>query len=302
MIDEHEWRYVLQASEDGTFSGAAKHLYVSQPSLSQCIKKIERELQATLFDRSKTPLQLTEAGRIYVRKAKEIQRLQQELIQETADLAELRTGKLYIGSSRTRSSCYLTRPIIEFHRRYPGVQLSVLEHSLSELEEDTSNGVVDFSLLYEPLPDETFRKIPLLRERTLLAVPMQHPLAQKYGGRQVLPYPEISFAELADEPFISLQKSRRMTKVLHELCEQTKVQPHIVFTANSILDAAELCAAGMGMTLVTDMLVRNQRWREMPFFFRLQEDVSPRILVAAYGKKQPLSKAAQKFIELLKEY
>ena len=54
MIDEHEWRYVLQAVEDGTFSAAAKHLFVSQPSLSQCIKKIEGELGTLLFDRSQT--------------------------------------------------------------------------------------------------------------------------------------------------------------------------------------------------------------------------------------------------------
>lgn len=63
MIDEHEWRSVLQVAEDGTFSAAAKHLFVSQPSLSQCIKKIEGELGALLFDRSQIPLQLTRPER-----------------------------------------------------------------------------------------------------------------------------------------------------------------------------------------------------------------------------------------------
>ena len=120
LIDEHEWRSVLQVAEDGTFSAAAKHLYVSQPSLSQCIKKIEGELGEALFDRSPTPLQLTSAGEIYVEKARQIQRLKQELVKGTADLSELRTGNLCIGSSRTRSSCYLTQPLIDFHRNYPG--------------------------------------------------------------------------------------------------------------------------------------------------------------------------------------
>ena len=64
MIDEHEWRSVLQVAKDRTFSLAAKHLFISQPSLSQCIKKIEGELGMQIFDRSKSPLQLTEAGRI----------------------------------------------------------------------------------------------------------------------------------------------------------------------------------------------------------------------------------------------
>lgn len=86
MIDEHEWKYVLQAASDGTFSAAAKKLFVSQPSLSQSIKKIEGEIGMPLFDRSQTPLQLTAAGEIYVRKAKEMQRIYHELVQETADL------------------------------------------------------------------------------------------------------------------------------------------------------------------------------------------------------------------------
>ena len=70
MIDEHEWKSVLQIFQDGTISQASKHLFVSQPSLSQCIKKIESELGVQIFDRSTTPLQLTEAGRIYVDAAK----------------------------------------------------------------------------------------------------------------------------------------------------------------------------------------------------------------------------------------
>lgn len=82
MLDEHEWKYVLQAASDGTFSGAARHLFVSQPSLSQCIKKIEGELGTPLFDRRQTPLTLTAAGKIYVRKAKEIQRIAQELVKK----------------------------------------------------------------------------------------------------------------------------------------------------------------------------------------------------------------------------
>ena len=92
MIDEHEWKYVLQAASDGTFSAAAKKLFVSQPSLSQSIKKIEGEIGMPLFDRSQTPLQLTAAGEIYVRKAKEMQRIYHELVQETADLTGMKSG------------------------------------------------------------------------------------------------------------------------------------------------------------------------------------------------------------------
>lgn len=300
MIDEHEWRSVLQVAEDGTFSAAAKHLFVSQPSLSQCIKKIEGELGESLFDRSQTPLQLTAAGELYVEKARQIKRLKRELVKGTADLSNLRTGSLCIGSSRTRSSCYLTQPLIEFHRNYPGVSLTVKEHSLLELREDVMAGTVDFALLYEPLPDKFFAAIPLLRERTLVAVPMDHPLALRFGGCQVTPCPTISFARLHQQPFIKLQENRRMARIYHDLCSRTQCDPDVVFEANSIIDAAELCMAGLGITLVTDMLIRGWHWKDAPFFFELEEPVEERQLVAAYGRGQHLSQAAKTFISLLK--
>ena len=127
VIDEHEWKSVLQVAADGSFSAAARHLFVSQPSLSQCIKKIEAELGTKLFDRSQTPLKLTAAGEIYLKNAKIIQHLKCEMVKQTTDLQHLKAGVLTIGSSRTRSSCFLKRPLVEFHRKYPGKAPSVRE-------------------------------------------------------------------------------------------------------------------------------------------------------------------------------
>lgn len=175
MIDEHEWRSVLQVAKDGTFSAAAKHLYISQPSLSQCIKKVETELGVRLFDRSQTPLALTPAGTIYVRQAKEILRIQQSLVQEVADLSELRTGSLTIGSSRTRTACFLINPLVAFHRQYPGIQLAIKEAPVRTLEDYVASGTVDFALLYGSSLRPDFTSVALCREHTMLAVPKAHP-------------------------------------------------------------------------------------------------------------------------------
>ncbi len=153
MIDEHEWQSVLQVAKDGTFSQAAKHCFISQPALSQCIKKIELELGMQIFDRSKTPLELTEAGRIYVQAAKELQVIRSSILQQVDDLSELRMGKLRIGSSRTRSVCLLTDAMVAFHQRYPNIHLSVVEGSTGRLRERVLQGEVDFALLYEPLDE-----------------------------------------------------------------------------------------------------------------------------------------------------
>lgn len=299
MIDEHEWRSVLQVAKDGTFSAAAKHLYISQPSLSQCIKKVETELGVRLFDRSQTPLALTTAGEIYVRQAKEILRIRQALVQEVADLSELRTGSLTIGSSRTRSACFLIDPLVAFHRQYPGIQLAIKEAPVRTLEEYAAAGTVDFALLYDSSLRADFDSVELCRERTMLALPKSHPLARAYSEDDVRGFPRISFAAMDGEPFIRLQPRRQMAEVYDKLCKDSGAEPHVIFEANSIIEASELCAAGLGATLVTDMLVQSWRWKEQAFFFELEEEVEERHLMAVYSRQRQLSLAAQRFIDFL---
>lgn len=245
MIDEHEWRSVLQVAKDGTFSAATKHLYISQPSLSQCIKKVETELGVRLFDRSQTPLALTPAGTIYVRQAKEILRIQQSLVQEVADLSELRTGSLTIGSSRTRTACFLIDPLVAFHRQYPGIQLAIKEAPVRTLEEYVASGTVDFALLYGSSLRPDFTSVALCREHTMLAVPKVHPLARAHAEDKAPGFPRISFAAMSGEPFIRLQPTRQMAEVYEKLCESSGAKPQVIFEANSIIEASELCAAGL---------------------------------------------------------
>ncbi|MCI7184943.1 MAG: LysR family transcriptional regulator [Mitsuokella jalaludinii] len=292
MIDEHEWRSVLQVAKDGTFSAAAKHLYISQPSLSQCIKKVETELGVRLFDRSQTPLALTPAGTIYVRQAKEILRIQQSLVQEVADLSELRTGSLTIGSSRTRTACFLIDPLVAFHRQYPGIQLAIKEAPVRTLEEYVASGTVDFALLYGSSLRPDFTSVALCREHTMLAVPKAHPLARAHAEDKAPGFPRISFAAMSGEPFIRLQPTRQMAEVYEKLCESSGAKPQVIFEANSIIEASELCAAGLGATLVTDMLVQSWRWKEQAFFFELEEEVEDRQLLAVCSK--------QRFIDFLR--
>lgn len=85
------------------------------------------------------------------------------------------------------------RPLLDFHRQFPGIELTVVDRPVSALREAVLQGQVDFVLLYAPLPEKQFRSVPLLKERVLLAVPGDSPLAQPFGGTQPVPYPQISF-------------------------------------------------------------------------------------------------------------
>ena len=92
-------KYVCEVYRERSFSKAAQNLYISQPSLSARIKKVEEQIGVPLFDRSTSPLQLTEAGRIYIRAAEEISVIEQRVENAINNLNTLQTGRLSIGAS-----------------------------------------------------------------------------------------------------------------------------------------------------------------------------------------------------------
>lgn len=213
-------------------------------------------------------------------------------MQEVADLSELRTGSLTIGSSRTRTACFLIDPLVAFHRQYPGIQLAIKEAPVRTLEEYVASGTVDFALLYGSSLRPDFTSVALCREHTMLAVPKAHSLARAHAEDKAPGFPRISFAAMSGEPFIRLQPTRQMAEVYEKLCESSGAKPQVIFEANSIIEASELCAAGLGATLVTDMLVQRWRWKEQAFFFELEEEVEDRQLLAVCSK--------QRFIDFLR--
>lgn len=294
LLNEHECRAFLQVAKDGSFSKAAKHLYVSQPSLSQCIKRIELELNTTLIDRSSTPLVLTDAGKIFLEEVKKVQLIRENIIQKIADFSNLNKGHVLVGSSHTRSAWLMSQILPKFFQNYPGIKVDVIDHSTVELVDYARNGEVDFALIYEPLNDKMLKFVPVTDERVLLAVPLNHFLAIKYKGKK-----KISFKELHGVPVVTLQKTRKMRYIFDELCERTSTVPDVVFEANSIILAAELTINEVGPTLITDTMLQGKKYRDFLVCFELEEPVEPRRLVAAYNCHKPLSNAAQKFIEEL---
>lgn len=294
MINENECRAFLQVAKDGSFSKAARHLYVSQPSLSQCIKRIEMELNTALFDRSCIPLSLTEAGAIFLEEVEKIQLIRESIIQRIADSFNLDRGHVLIGSSHTRSAWIMGQILPKFFKKYPEIMVDIIDKPTVELGECARNGEVDFSLIYEPLDDKRLKSVPIMDERVLLAFPQEHPLAKKYKGKQ-----KMSFKELSDIPVVALQKTRKMRYIFDELCERTNTYPDIIFEANSIILAAELTINNVGPTLITDTMLQGKKYSEYLVCFELEEEVEPRHMVAAYNCQKKLSNAAKRFIQEL---
>ena len=101
---KQEMQYIYQVYQSGCFSKAAQTLYLTQPALSIAIQKVEAEIGMPLFIRDKKPLELTDAGKVYIEKVKEIMHLEAELSKELSDLSNLNTGSLVLGGTHYLNS------------------------------------------------------------------------------------------------------------------------------------------------------------------------------------------------------
>lgn len=147
---QQEMKYIYTVYQKGSFSKAAEALFMTQPALSISVQKVENEIGMPLFNRDKKPLELTEAGKLYVEKIQQIQHLENELSQQLNDLTSLQTGNLRVGGSHYFNSYILPPVIADFKKKWPGINLLLTEAGSYEL----------LDMLKEDLIDLTFNCTP----------------------------------------------------------------------------------------------------------------------------------------------
>lgn len=302
MMEDRAFYYIQKILEEGSISQAAKRLFIAQPSLSQYIKRIENDLGAELFEKNAKPAKLTGAGQIYLQTEQKIHQLRQQRKNQIDDLFDLKIGHLTIGSSNYRSMYLLTSVLPVFKQRYPGISISLEEGITKELEERAMSGVTDFSIVLLPLSYPALAYEELFDEEILLALPANHKLCDAIKpGKQNRPYPPVDFALLKNESFIVMKKGQKLRNSFFDLCHNAGFRPDVILQTNSMEAAQALAAAGLGVTIIPDVLARSNKFPEMPRYFSLNQQVKVRKVVVAYSKQRPLTGAAKAFIHVMKE-
>ncbi|WP_438445661.1 LysR family transcriptional regulator [Gorillibacterium sp. sgz5001074] len=299
-MELRQLQYALQIAAEKNFSRAAEKLHIAQPSLSQQLSKLEKELGVLLFQRNTNSVELTHAGAAFMQKARSILDMVGQLTKEMEDISEMKKGKLIVGSLPITGSHVLPRVLPLFHSRYPGIEIHLIEDTTQVLEHLTAAGQTDISLLTLPLMDPNLTYDSLLEEEIVLAVPPQHPLAEAaHDGSDGTPG-EVSIEVLREEPFIVLKRGQGFRQIALELCEAHGFEPRIVFESSNIETVQALVAAGMGISFVPHMIAMGHGNTFRPVYLPLKERPS-RMLVAAHRKGRYMSKAAAAFMDVLRE-
>ncbi|MDO3678099.1 LysR family transcriptional regulator [Paenibacillus ehimensis] len=291
-MELRQLQYALQIAIDKNFSRAAEKLHIAQPSLSQQLSKLEKELGVLLFQRTTNSVEVTYAGTRFVEKAQKILDMVEQLKQEMEDISQMRRGKLVVGSLPITGAHVLPLVLPVFQERYPEIDIVLVEETTSNLEQLTASGQADISLLSLPLIDDSLDYEPVIEEEIVLAVPPQHPLAARLtdGANKT-----VDIAELREEPFIALKRGQGFRQIAIELCNDAGFTPNIVFESSNIETVQSLVAAGMGIAFIPRMLLRG--WNELaPAYLQLSNRPT-RTLVIAHRKGRYLSKAVAAFME-----
>lgn len=154
--------FFLSVAENLSFSKAAEDLFISQPAVTKHIKELESKLNISLFERKGNKIYLTEAGKITYRCCKEIKQKYRELEFELGKLSDTFKGVLRIGASSTISQYLIPKVIAAFHKRYPKMELFVLNGNSFEMEQKLLANEIDLALVENESSQANIKYLDLL--------------------------------------------------------------------------------------------------------------------------------------------
>ena len=306
-------KYVYEVYKERSFTKAAQNLYISQPSLSARIKKIEEIIGEPLFDRSTTPLQLTEVGKVYIEAAEEITQIEQRVENYINDLAGLKTGNLAVGASTLFAAYVVPSLITQFNQKFPDVHIQLIEGNTAELEEMLGSNALDFVIDNYHYDSILYNKELYCEENILLAVPKHFSVneelkeyqlsyenikSKKYLSRK---YPAVPLGRFANLPFIMLTQGNDTRTRGDRLCRNVGFKPNIVLEFNQQSTAYMASSTQLGATFISDILVSQLPTFENLVYYKLDGEEAKRKVFFYYKTHKYKTRVMEEFVRMMHE-
>lgn len=249
--------YLVALAEHRHFGRAANACFVSQPTLSTQLKKLETHLGVDLIERGPRNVLLTPAGEKVVARARIILHEADGIRGIARQARDPRAGSLRLGIFPTLGPYLLPHVVPALHAAFPDLELLLVEEKTSVLSAQLADGRLDAAILAMPVDIDGLRVQPLFREDFLLAVPAGHSLAARdHAGADCSPDDPIATTALAGEPVLLLADGHCLRDQALSVCQQVGAGERAGFRATSLETLRMMVAAGVGVTLLPELSVR----------------------------------------------
>jgi LysR family transcriptional regulator, hca operon transcriptional activator len=290
-VELRHLRYFVAVAEELSFTRAAARLNTAQPSLSQQIRRLEKAVGVKLLDRSRHHVALTNAGRIFLRQAKDILGRVEHARRLARQAADGRAGDLSVGTFPSADVRILPalRPLVAEH--LPDLRLILHSKYAIEPLSGLHAGTLDVAFMRGPTEAAGLEMVELLRERIVLVLPSHHALARRK---------QIPVKMLDDLPCITIERS--LSPALHDatanLYREARIRMHAVSSADNVLGHLQMVQEGLGFALLPESM--NALLPAGVTFRPLDCDPVPTVSIVVAWKSGNASRLVREFVSLVR--
>jgi len=240
-------RYFIAAAESGQISQAAIELNVSQSAVTAAVQQLEATLGTRLFDRIPTGVALTPEGSRFLLHARNVMAAVAEAVRMPRGGAAT-AGRIRVGVTYTVAGYFLPRHHARFARNFPEISVELVEAPRSTIEQGLMDGTLDIAVMLVSNLEATgeIEAETLIRSRRRLWLPADHPLLRES---------RVHLADVAPHPYVMLTVDEA-SHTAGRYWARAGLQPNVVFRTSSVEAVRSMVAAGMGLTILSDMVYR----------------------------------------------
>ena len=241
-------KYLVALADTGHFGRAAEKTFVSQPTLSAQLKKLEDYLGVKLIERQPKNVRLTDIGKQVVARARRILVESGEIVALARNNSDPFAGKFKVALIPTIGPYLLPRIMKKLRKTLPQLGLMLYEHQTEPLLKRLRDGEIDLGILALPVPLDGLDSRELYREAFTVALPSGHALAQKSA---------IKVQDLKGHTLLLLEDGHCLRDQALEVCSRVEVREAEDFRATSLETLRQMVVAGLGITLLPELAVES---------------------------------------------
>ncbi len=286
-------RYVYTVYEEKSFSKAAERLFVSQPSLSAMVKKVESSYGITIFDRTTNPISLTPEGERYIITAEKMLKLDADMRRYFRECTNGFVGRISFGGSSFFCTLMLSGLIRQFRKEYPDIEVEWQEMRNDELVSQILQKKIDFAFEVDSFEAEGLEALKFGAEEVVLAVPASYAINGKLRGSYYRPgetdsgvhsiheLKPVDAGLFRDIPYVFLREGNDSHTRGIQICRNAGFEPNIVTQVDSSMTCYHLAVAGNGATFIRGTVLQVEASEKM-CYYRIDDKLCIRDIMLYY--------------------